>query len=293
MFPPRRRYRRCCCGAFSVVLVSITLLSGGTLAAGLGEPGGSPPAFDYRKPGVCDHLMYHIREEREELVVPGPDGYIEFATRLRDESYNPPLPETYDIERPQVTEIRPLPVLLVTTEGRFADIQARTTFIVEQLNCAFDILNHGGTLEIISYGGRPSIWARASSGPLRHLLRVITIHQLDWQKVPRGRSAECYTAYVKSLLESYHALFIKRELPSGTPLAQHTRQGRILKRIYLDAVQHAKEIRGATEVNGKVQVSTEDIREAIYMLDVDQRERLYNLPIIVPLDWQDWWDSSS
>ena len=250
--------------AVFVVLAGLASICSKAAGGTYGTPG------DYRSPGRCEHITFNIREEREDPVIPGPEGFIGFTQEMHGKKH-------YDVELPELG-LRNILILVVNTPAEFDTVKDRTASVVEKVNTAFDIMRSGGSLEIEQYDNNLAIWSHKTD--LEHPIRVLTVTEEDTQKMDGVSSLASHAEYKRTLLRSYYSLFVGFQLPEKEPLVENTRTGRILKRIYLDAKQHAKEIGGRDEIN------MEDVREAIYMLGPEQRLRLYRLPFSAPFDWE-------
>jgi hypothetical protein len=214
-------------------------------------------------------------------------GVEEGVIRLRgyhSTSLGPGNPGDYKLELPQAPEVL-LPLLTVRTPAEYASVEERTAHVAERIGIAFDILeaNPANNFYLQPEENGQAIWV--SCAGFKHDFRVLTITEEDAARVPRTMSGVLQKSsevaqYVKSVLEAYHKLFLAYKLPEETAIVTGTKEGKILKRIFLDAQQHASQIRHSSNM------TKEDIIEAINMLPAEQRLRLYGLPLRIPWDWQ-------
>jgi hypothetical protein len=264
------------------MFVLISLCIGGAFAAEEPQESPGPPSqCTISAIGKCECLTYDYSGSG--LYTGVEEGVI----RLRGYHSNEDgqgKPGDYVLEVPQAPEVL-LPLLTIRTAGKYASVEERTAHVTERIGVAFDMLEQdsANSLFLRTDEDGEGIWV--SCVGFKHDFRIMTISKEDAARMPRTMSAVLQTSsevaeYVKSILEAYHKLFLTYKLPEGTEILTGTREGTILKRIYLDALEHAERI------GGRKAIKKVDIVESINMLDRDQRLRLYGLPLRVPWDWR-------
>lgn len=97
----------------------------------------------------------------------------------------------------------------------------------------------------------------------------------------RALNTEQVAVYIKDIFEVMRLLFVTRSNPSNSPAMIYP-DVKILKRIWLDAQQHAEKIRNVSPEDSYKHITQEDIQEAIDMLSESQRLRLRGIARLIP-----------
>jgi len=182
----------------------------------------------------------------------------------------------YDMDiKPYILKIT---FLTIPTTGDMESLENRAIKVWERLNTGLDILLKKGGYLIVEEDekGNPAIYVEAEWLKVPH--RIISIFPEDVEYFGGANSQIEMAEYLKDLLYTFLTFFYGYKLPEGSPIL-NTRDGKIIKRLYLDAMEHAKVIRHSNSIERV------DIQEAINMLSESQRERLNLLSFIIPKDY--------
>ena len=188
---------------------------------------------------------------------------------------------------------RYIPVFPVYTEACFKTKRDRAVDTLERAVNALDSLSHGEQLMVMpppkngNFSGS-SIWsmpdnqAKHPDDPCEHPALVFRIDENDQPYFgPRVQNPQQAAVYVRNIFDVMRTLFITHSDPSKL-LAMDYPEVKILKRIWLDARQHAEKIRNIAADRSAEEVNHEDIQEAIDMLSESQRLRLLGIALLVP-----------
>ena len=182
---------------------------------------------------------------------------------------------------------RHIPIFPVYTESCFNTVRDRAVDVLERACNALDCMLHGEYLEIYSspsngnfYGS--AIWSMPKNMEQEHPSLVFRIDDSDISHFGfRADNTEKVARYVKNIFEVMRTLFIKHSNPSNSPAMRYP-DVKILKRIWLDARQHAEKIRNVPPEKSAQSVTQSDIQEAIDMLSESQRLRLLGIALLIP-----------
>lgn len=169
-------------------------------------------------------------------------------------------------------QVEPLVFMSIRNNFAYGTTEARAEHLRSQhLRACFDLIALGARIE-----------ARGNqivcTGVTGHPLVAAEFDPIDSDRFPGADSPQSLARYYAELLKAYVTLFFQYQLPEDSWVMKGTDDGRILKRIYLDAKQHGENF-------GRAAPGRADLEEAIKMLDEDQRRRLYLLPMTIPQDW--------
>lgn len=180
-----------------------------------------------------------------------------------------------------------IPVFPIYTECVFATQRDRAVDVLERASNALDCMLHGEALEVLpppkngSFQGS-SIWVVPANLDVEHPGLVLRVDEKDRPRFGfRAAESEWVAVYLKDIFEVMRALFLEHRNPSGSPAMTYP-YVKILKRIWLDAQQHAEKIRKVPAERSAESVTQEDIQEAIDMLSESQRLRLLGIALLIP-----------
>ncbi len=181
---------------------------------------------------------------------------------------------------------RYIPIFPIYSESCFKTSRDRSIDVLERASNALDSLLHGETLEVLpapengNFSGF-SIWA-VPHVQEEHPGLVFRIDDADLHHFGfRAENTRQVANYVKNIFEVMRTLFLRRSNPSNSPAMQYP-DVKILKRIWLDARQHAEKIRNIPPEKSAYLVTFEDIQEAIDMLSESQKIRLLGIAFVIP-----------
>ena len=185
---------------------------------------------------------------------------------------------------------RYIPVFPVYTESFFKSKRDRAVDVLERASNALDALLHGETLRVLpppengNFRGS-SIWTEPADLDVEHPGLVFRIDENDQTRFGRlAQNPEHVAGYVKNIFDVMRTLFIIHTDPSKLPALMDYPEVKILKRIWLDARQHAEKIRNVPADRSAEEVNHKDIQEAIDMLSESQRLRLLGIALLVPAE---------
>ena len=181
-----------------------------------------------------------------------------------------------------------IPIYPVYTECCFKTIRDRAIDALERASNALDSLLHGETLRVIpapqngNFQGS-GIWTIPTDMDKEHSGLVFRIDNSDVSHFGfRAQDAEDVAVYVKDVFDIMRTLFLERTDPSDSPAMDYP-HAKILKRVWLDARQHAQMIRNISPDESAESVTQEDLQEAIDMLSESQRLRLLGIALLIPV----------
>ena len=181
---------------------------------------------------------------------------------------------------------RYIPVFPIYSPSCFDSSRERAIDVLERASNALDCMLHGETLEIFpaptngNFLGS-AIWTMPKTD-IEHPGLVFRIDEADVSHFGfRANGTEDVARYVKNIFQVMRTLFIRHSNPSSSPTMIYP-DVKILKRIWLDARQHAEKIRGVSPEKSAEAVTQGDIQEAIDMLSESQRLRLLGIALVIP-----------
>lgn len=180
-----------------------------------------------------------------------------------------------------------IPVFAIYSESCFKTMRDRAIDALERASNSLDSLSHGETLQVFpapkngNFTGS-SIWTVPMNMQVEHPGLVFRIENEDVAHFGfRARDADDVANYVKDIYEVMWSLFVGHTNPSNSPAMSYP-YVKILKRIWLDARQHAEKIRDVPPEQSAQSVTQQDIQEAIDMLSESQRLRLLGIALLIP-----------
>jgi len=203
--------------------------------------------------------------------------------------------------------VRSVPILAIQYEGLHhvkgagpATVEARAKCIAERLAVAWDLLANGATLKqgvddwrkwrlkgeaAPTYPAAPTVCPaiylhHASLG--ENPLRIMTVYPEDAARFPRVKDGIDLAEYLIAVIQAHHLLFSAK----SSNIADYeqleidqTREGKIFKEIFIRA-DEVKTLRGEQKLNNAT------IKDALARVALPQRQRLVNMAIRAPRDWQ-------
>lgn len=177
-------------------------------------------------------------------------------------------------------------------DPRYAE--ARAKCIAERMMHAWTLMDHGAKLEVSSDSWnayrarskptpppRAAIYVRspiAGSEPLR----IMTIYPQDQAGYPWIKTEESLAEYLVDLIQAHYLLFWRNEgdISRYEELRiDQTREGKIFKEIAIRALEVAR-------LKGQSRFDNELLGDALARIPLSQRERLYRMATVPPLEWE-------
>lgn len=173
-------------------------------------------------------------------------------------------------------------------------VEGRAICVAERLMHAWNLMDHGASLEVL-----PDEWnvprVHAQDQPETRLavcvrntaagldpLRIVTVYPEDVTGYPWITSERSLAEYWIALMQAHHLLFWKYEADIGRYddlRISRTREGRVFREIARRAVARARS-RGQPRFDGEI------LREVLRDLSPSQRQTLYRLAMMPPMDWE-------
>jgi hypothetical protein len=170
-----------------------------------------------------------------------------------------------------------LPIMVIREQAEFDSVISRTANVAERLGVAFDILRNGGHLKRGNIAGMTVL--SVEHPDFAHDFRILTIHNRDPIPKPGGLVTKNEAAeYLGYLLEAYIELFVNYRLELDNPVVQ-TVDGAVLEAIYNNAQMHRQNL-------GDPELTETHIQRGIDLLPEADRQRLYDLALLIPRDWE-------
>jgi len=185
-------------------------------------------------------------------------------------------------------------------ENRPNHVEARAKCIAERLAAAWSLLEQGGHLEILTddwtewhlegqtapkYRSAPQVYPAIymrNDNALREPLRIMTIYPEDEESYPWVSSTDELAKYIVSLIKAHYLLFWRLE-PDIKQYEQleidRTREGKIFKEVAIRSLEMA-------ELLDLEQFNKEILKDALARIALPQRQRLYRMATIAPIDWE-------
>jgi len=199
--------------------------------------------------------------------------------------------------------VRNVPILSLQYVGRHhraepADdpnhVEARAKCIAERMMHAWTLMDHGAKLEV-SHDSWNTYRVQSRPVPLSHAaiyvrspiagsepLRIMTIYPQDLAGYPWIKTEKLLAEYLIGLIHAHYLLFWRNEgdITRYEELRiDQTREGKIFKEIAVRALEVAK-------LKGQSRFNSELLGDALARIPLSQRERLYRMAIVPPMDWE-------
>ena len=181
---------------------------------------------------------------------------------------------------------RYIPIYPTYTESCFKTIRDRAVDEHERAVNALDLLRSGESLAVLpaptngNFSGF-GVWA----APVTQGDHPQLVFRADSDDVSRfgfrAQGPQDVATYVKDVFAVMITLFLEHGDPSSSPAMTYP-YVKILKRVWLDARQHAEKIRNVPAERSAEEVNEQDIQEAIDMLSESQRLRLLGIALLIP-----------
>ncbi len=201
-------------------------------------------------------------------------------------------------------DIRRIPLIAIHFEGRHRTVFDRAQEIKERLEHAVDLLHTGGALEVKDTPDGPALYVTGTwrhpfrpnvANQERESFRVLTVYPEDAALFAgAGGDPKKVASYLRALFEAHLALFfdISFDVQRYEKLSiSSSREGMIFQDLVLS-------LRNALEGEGKIEESSfkseEDryqqlhrtLKNTLARMVEGQRERIYLLAFVVPVDWE-------
>jgi hypothetical protein len=199
--------------------------------------------------------------------------------------------------------VRSIPILSLQYAGRHHreeppddpnHVEARAKCIAERMIHAWMLMDNGAMLKV-SEDNWNVYRVKSRRTPLSHAaiyvqspiassepLRIMTIYSEDVDGYPWVRSEKSLAEYLIELMHAHYLLFWRNEsdIKRYEELRiDQTREGKIFKEIAIRALEVAR-------LKSQNSFDDEILKDVLARIPLSQRERLYRMAIVPPIDWE-------
>lgn len=184
-------------------------------------------------------------------------------------------------------EKKKIPVYPIYSESCFKTIKDRAVDVLERVCNALDCMLHGEQLKVVkaadngNFNGH-GVWCDPGTDA-EHSSLAFRVDEKDVSRfgINANKRSKVVANYAMEIFEVMRTFFLEKKNPTKLSAMDYP-YVKVLKRVWLDAQQHAEKIRDISPDISAQSITTTDIQEAIDMLSESQRQRLLGIAVIIP-----------